>query len=392
MLKLITIFLVSSLTVMAGATIAPALPKIQEAFVTTPNSEFYVKLMLTLPGLFTAVGAPFAGGMIDRFGRRPLLIVSIFIYGLAGGVAGFVLNDIPGLLIARAILGLAVAAIMTAAVALVADYYQGAQRTQVMGQQAAFMGLGGVLFLLLSGFLAGINWRLPFAVYLLSWLILPLVILALPEPQRSQATITISIDKGRDPEKLPVKTLVLVYFLNFAAMLTFYMTPAQLPFYLRSLGVNQSTQVGFAIAATTLTSAMASMGYGWLKARFSFTQIPVILFSFMAAGYGIVMLSSAYPGILLGQLLVGCGIGLAMPNMNVWVSNITPALLRGKTLGGLTTSMFLGQFFCPILTQPIVVQLGFKGTYGTVVVFLGLLAIALQFLQQDPQDSIRTEN
>jgi MFS family permease len=180
----------------------------------------------------------------------------------------------------------------------VADYYQGAQRTQVMGQQAAFMGLGGVLFLLLSGFLAGMNWRLPFAVYLLSWLILPLVILALPEPQRSQESDPLGTHTEPQLQKLPVKTLALVYFLNFAAMLTFYMTPAQLPFYQRSLGVNQSTQVGFAIAATTLTSAMASMGYSWLKA----------------------------------------------------------------------------------------------GTYGTVVVFLGLLAIALQFLQQDPQDSIRTES
>jgi MFS family permease len=123
MIKLITLLLISSLTAMAGAAIAPALPQIQQAFVTTPNSEFWVKLMLTLPGLFTAIGAPISGSIIDRFGRKPLLIAAIITYGVAGGIAGLTLNSISGLLIARALLGLAVAAVMTTSLALIADYY-----------------------------------------------------------------------------------------------------------------------------------------------------------------------------------------------------------------------------------------------------------------------------
>jgi len=70
MLKLITLLFTSSMTVMAGATISPALPQIQQFFQNEPNSEFWVKLMLTLPGLFTAIGAPFAGIIIDRFSWR----------------------------------------------------------------------------------------------------------------------------------------------------------------------------------------------------------------------------------------------------------------------------------------------------------------------------------
>jgi hypothetical protein len=48
------------------------------------------------------------------------------------------------------------------ATALIADYYVGAARGQFLGLQAAFMALGGVVFLTFGGFLADVNWRLPF--------------------------------------------------------------------------------------------------------------------------------------------------------------------------------------------------------------------------------------
>lgn len=373
MMKLITLLLISSLTVMAGAAIAPALPQIQQAFATTPNSEFWVKLMLTLPGLFTAIGAPISGSIIDRFGRKPLLIAAIITYGVAGGIAGLTLNSISGLLIARALLGLAVAAVMTTSLALIADYYEGAQRSQVMGIQAAFMGFGGVVFLTLAGFLAGLSWRLPFGVYLLAFVILPFALLFLPEPPRPSVPKLVELSVTK--ERLPIKTLAFVYLLNFFIMLAFYMTPVQLPFYLKTLGTVNSSEVGLAIAATTLANAISSLRYGSLKARLSFTHILVLLLVMMSIGYGIVALGDRYPIILFGQLLVGFGLGFAMPNMNVWVSSVTPVSLRGKALGGLTTSMFLGQFFCPILTQPFVQQLGFQQTYGVMAGILAAIAL-----------------
>jgi uncharacterized membrane protein YhdT len=50
-----TLLLASSLTVMAGALIAPALPKIAEAFEGLPNVVFLSKLLLSIPALFIAV-------------------------------------------------------------------------------------------------------------------------------------------------------------------------------------------------------------------------------------------------------------------------------------------------------------------------------------------------
>jgi hypothetical protein len=46
-----TLLLSSSLTVMAGATIAPSLPAMRDYFAATPNTDFWVRLVLTVPAL-----------------------------------------------------------------------------------------------------------------------------------------------------------------------------------------------------------------------------------------------------------------------------------------------------------------------------------------------------
>ncbi|MGJ5673734.1 MAG: MFS transporter [Nostochopsis sp.] len=139
-----TLLLVSTLTVMAGATIAPSLPAMQDYFGNGANVELLVKLVLTLPALFIVIGSLIAGVIVDRIGRKPLLLVAAILYGFAGG-SGFWLNSLFSILCGRALLGLAVAGVMVSATTLIADYYVGAARATFMGLQAAFMALGGVL-------------------------------------------------------------------------------------------------------------------------------------------------------------------------------------------------------------------------------------------------------
>ncbi|MDJ0569270.1 MAG: MFS transporter [Pleurocapsa sp. MO_192.B19] len=88
-----TLLFTSSLTVMSGATIAPSLPAMQEYFATVPNSALLVRLVLTIPALFIAIGGLFAGQLVDRLGRKLLLIASTALYGLSGA-SGFVLNSL----------------------------------------------------------------------------------------------------------------------------------------------------------------------------------------------------------------------------------------------------------------------------------------------------------
>lgn len=333
-----TLLLTSTLTVMSGATIAPSLPAMQEYFANVENSELLVRLVLTIPALFIAIGGLFAGQLVDRFGRKPLLMVATLLYGLAGS-SGFILNSLGTILIGRALLGLSVAGIMTAATTLVADYYQGQKRASFMGLQAAFMGLGGVLFLSVGGFIADLNWRFPFLIYLSAWGIFAAIVTILYEPNRKLAILTPSTSSMTEPS-MPLAVLAMIYSVALFYMVAFYLIPVQLPFYLKELNNASAAASGLAIAASTLASSIASLRYGFVKEHMGYVSIVVWAFAIAAVGYLAIAIAGSYNFVLLGLIVAGLGFGLLMPNLNVWLSSIVPDSLRGRALGGLTTFFF----------------------------------------------------
>ncbi|MFT4161278.1 MFS transporter, partial [Shinella sp.] len=178
-----TLLFVSTLTIMSGATISASLPGIAARFAEVENVALLSRLVLTLPAVFIALFSPAAGFLVDRFGRKPLLLASLALFAVAGA-SGLVLDTLPGLLAGRAVLGIAVGGIMTATTALVGDFFQGPARDRYMGLQQAFVGIGGTIFLTGGGFLAEIHWRGPFLIYTAAILLLPAALAFLPEPQR----------------------------------------------------------------------------------------------------------------------------------------------------------------------------------------------------------------
>jgi MFS family permease len=356
-----TLLLTSTLTVMAGATIAPSLPAMRQHFGAVPNADYWVRLVLTVPALFIAIGAPIAGTIIDRFGRKGLLGLAVFLYGLAGS-SGFLLNAISPILVGRMLLGFSVAGIMTTATTLIADYYLGATRARFLGLQAAFMGFGGMIFLTLGGYLADLNWRLPFLIYLMAWLILPLIVLILPEPNRNP--MTSSEVRTASSESVPWMLLLLTYGIALVAQIVFYMIPVQIPFYLQQLINANASESGLAIALATLATSISALSYQRLQARFTFTNIYAIAFGLMGIGYLVISFVRSYELVLVGLAIGGLGVGLLMPNMNVCLTSSTPTALRGRILGGLTTSFFLGQFVSPLVSQPLSQWVGLGTTYG----------------------------
>ncbi|MEX0742256.1 MAG: MFS transporter, partial [Phycisphaeraceae bacterium] len=143
---------------MAGTPVAPALPTMAVAFEGQPSVDLLVRLMLTMPGLFIALLAPASGWLVDRFGRKPLLVWGTVLYAAAGST-GLYLDSLWAILVGRALLGVAVSAIMTAAVTLIGDYFTDTARHRFLGSQAAFMSAGGMVFLLAGGMLADVSWR-----------------------------------------------------------------------------------------------------------------------------------------------------------------------------------------------------------------------------------------
>ncbi len=331
---------------MSSATIAASLPKMAEVFSNVRNSDFLAKLILTLPALFIALFSPIFGRLADKIGRLPILNISLVFYAF-GGISAFFLDNIYLILIGRAVLGIAVAGIVTMAITLSGDYFKGKERDQFMGWQAAFMAMGGVIFVSGGGFLADIHWRYPFLIYAFSLIVLIMSILLLKKPISELKEVD-----DMDESKIP-KEIWNIFLVAFLAMVIFYMVPTQIPFVIKSLGINEASFAGMAIATTTLSASVLGLSYGKIKRLLSTRAIFYLVFTLMSLGFMIIPFADSFSQVIGSMILVGMGMGMLMPNLNTWLLDVTPESSRGAAVGIMSSSIFIGQFFSPVFTEPL---------------------------------------
>jgi MFS family permease len=371
----LTVLLVSSLTIMSMITISASLPEMSAAFSDVPYSEFLVKLVLTLPALFIATVSPIAGRLIDRYGRLKFLYASLLLYAMAGS-SGFFLDNLYWILVGRAFLGVAVGMSMTIVNTLVADYFEGAERQKFVGLQVAFMSLGGILFIGLGGVLADISWRLSFLIYLFSLVVLPLAIAYLKEPERIVYTSTSGEAEAQSPNT------IWLLFVNVLLMwVLFFIIPVQVPFQMRAIGIDTNTLIGLAISLSTLFSAISSFSYSRLKDRFSFYTIFSMGYSLMAIAFFLVAVANSFILVTIAMMVAGLGMGMMIPNTNIWVMRIAPPSIRGREIGRLTTFWFMGQFLSPIMLLPVTQYYSISTTFYVAAGFLVLLSLFFASMQ-----------
>lgn len=365
----ITLLGASTLTVMAGATIAPSLPAIARVFHEAPRADARVPLVLTMPALAIMLTATGAGYVLDRFGRKRLLIASLALYAIAGA-AGLWITSIDSLLLSRALLGLGVAGIMSSATTLVADYFTGPGRQAFMGAQGAAMAGGGIVFPLLGGALAEHHWRGPFAVYLAALLLLPGAWLCIHEPAHAQSLHRRATDADHEP--VPWSLVVLICAAATVGMTVFYLIPVHLPFRLATLFGDAPSRTGAAIAVLSACGATASLQYRRVRRYMNCASVCAVLFTAIGAGLIVLAHATHVATVMFAMVLCGFGISPLMPNLNVWLTDRTPARVRGRVIGVLTACVYLGQFVSPLAARPITVRHGLAGVRGA----FGLAGIA----------------
>lgn len=340
---------------MAGAIVAPALPQIAREFSDIPGVELLSRLVLTLPALFMALLAPVAGFFIDRSGRKKVLLVSLVLYAIAG-TSGLYLDSLPAILVGRAILGVAVGGLVTAVITLIGDYFEGEQRNRFMGIQAAFAGLGGVLFISLGGVLADIHWRMPFFIYVASLVVWIMAILSVNEPKLNDTDTWSNGTKtnaGTGTVSVPV-VAYLICGVAFFSAIVFYMIPVQMPFMLNAMEGITNTRIGFAIAFMNVASVTTSLNYSRIRKKLSYSAIMGLVYVIVFTGFLIISQTQTYAVMIAGIAISGLGFGMMMPNLNLWMISRAPASLRGRMVGYVNTSLFLGMFFSPVILQPLI--------------------------------------
>lgn len=376
----ITLLLASMLTMLSNAIIAPSLPAISKAFSHVGDVEALTKLMLTLPALTIALISPFAGRIIDAYGRIKVLLISLIVYTVAG-TSGYWLNNLYYILVGRIILGVGVSGIMTTSTTLIGDYFIGKKREHFMGMQGAFNALGGLIFIPAAGFLADIDWKLTFLVYAFALIVVVLVPFFLHEPMHIKHQTPATGQNNKVGFEVGF-----VYLSSFITMVFFYIIPVQLPFLLKTFSGINANLVGMAIGSMMISLAVSAILSKNIREKFSFLSMYIFGFMLMATGYMIIGFSNTYLMAVLGTVVVGLGIGCLIPNANLWIMSLVPIQQRGKYIGKLTRFNFLGMFLSPIVIQPIQNWIGLQFSFVAVSAIL-LLMSTLYFLVVKPKYS-----
>lgn len=211
---------------------------------------------------------------------------------------------------------------------------------------------------------------------------LPLAYFYLFEPKVQKASEGWQSAENHGEINYPRFLVNFIYLVTFLSMLLFYMGPVQIPFLLKELGVERNSLTGFAIVVGTFMGAITSFNYRRVKARLSYIQIYALSFALMGVGFYFVGVARSYATVLAGMAVGGLGMGFLMPNPSLWLMSLAPAKIRGRLIGGLTMAVFLGQFFSPIASEPVVKQWSLSIAFGAAGIIMFSMAIAFLLSNQ----------
>jgi MFS family permease len=373
-----------SLSVMCTGVVSPALPIIKKHFtdLQIENAAMLVKMMVVVPNLFIAICSPIFGYFAVKVGKIRMLTLGIILYAISG-TSGLYLNDLKHIIFFRALLGIAIAAVMTVTITLIADYFDSTERSSLVGLQTTFMSIGSTVYAVLSGIIADINWKNIFYLYLMAVIVLPFVRIFLFEPSTDPS----KNNHHKSDTKIIQNNfaIFLVCAVNLITMSMFYMVWLQLPFLLYNdpafinSGIN-AKKVATATSMEVIFAAALSLKYRRFKKNRDFAVMCAMAFAFMSLSYVIIAHANHYAVILVAMGVCGIGMGLMMPNSTLWVISITKPENRPLFLGIFTTSTFLGKFFSPLIAAPLIAATSIRSTFlidAFLMLFVAVLSMYL---------------
>ncbi|HUP83822.1 MAG TPA: MFS transporter [Candidatus Limnocylindria bacterium] len=328
--------------------------------------------------------AQLVGGEIaDRFGRRPVLLFSLFTSPLAMLTLG-IARDTWLIAVAMFLLGFLTDLFRPAMSAAVVDLVPAEKRTRAFGYIYWAINLGAALAPIAAGLLANFDYFLLFLVDAVTTAAFGvIVLLRVSETQAAEHKVAAKEANTRARLGMALGDPMLLFFfvLSVCVGLIYSQSHVTLPLDMAAAGLPPS-DYGLAIAVNGFLIILVTLKVARLLERLP--RYPVIAFSalLLGAGFGLTALASTLPFYALTVIVwtVGEVIGAAVAP--VIVSDMSPAALRGLYQGIWGSSWGLAFFIGPALGGFIFGQYGpavlWTGTFVLgIVIALGFLALSI---------------
>jgi MFS transporter, DHA1 family, multidrug resistance protein len=377
-LLLINIFIVF----LGIGLVIPVLPSIMNELKISGTTVGYLTAIFALTQLIIS---PFAGKAADKFGRKIMIVIGLFIFSVSELLFGMG-KTIELLFISRVLGGVSGACIMPAVTAFIADITTLETRPKMLGYMSAAITTGLIIGPGVGGFLAEIGTRVPFySASILGFIATILSVMLLKEPASPQEEIE---TKGPVEKKSGLKKIFLPMF--FIAFIVIFVST----FGLTAFESFFSLYVDHKFAFSPLDIAISITGGAIIGAIFQIVlfeplvkymgEINMIRWSLVLSAILVftMTLVNSYWTVMTVTFTVFIGADLIRPAVTTYLSRI--AGNEQGFVGGMNSFFTsLANVFSPILGGILFdININYPYYFSTVVIIIGL---AITILWKKPK-------
>lgn len=350
-------------------------------------------LLMATYAVMQFIFSPIWGGVSDRIGRKPVLMIGVLGNAIAQILFGFS-TELWMLIASRVLAGVLSSATLPTAMAYIGDSTSERDRGGGMGIIGAAMGVGMVLGPGIAGWLATFSLAAPFFLAAgLSLLALVLIFLVLPESlppeKRTQGMTGISGPQLRELWRALFSPIGFLLMLSF--LVSFGLTNFEIVFGLYANAVHGygPQQVGWLLTFIGLVSAIVQGGLtGPFTRRFG--EVVVIKASLLgsAVGFAIMVLADSFAGVLLTTGFFVTSNAMLRPAVSALISR-RASMGQGVAMGLNNAFMSLGRSVGPLWAGFIYdINIGYPYWSGAIIM-LGGFFVSMFKLKKDNQLQVK---
>jgi DHA1 family multidrug resistance protein-like MFS transporter len=321
---------------------------------------------------------PIWGGLSDRFGRKPILLIGILGYAITMAWFGLA-TQLWMLFAARILSGVLSSATAPTTMAFIGDSTPEDERSGGMGLLGAAGGIGTIIGPVLGGFLAGDSLATPFFLAAgLSVLSLLLAIVSLPESLPAAARQTAQVkEKLIDPESWgqaivsPIGNLLALTFISTCGLMIFANVFGLYALEKFNFGPED---VGVMMMVLGLVSALAQgLLAGLLTKKWGDEAVVNAGLCATTIGYGLMLLADTYLTILIATAFFALSVALQIPALTSLTSR-RATVPQGIAMGLSNSFVSLGRIVGPVLGGYVFdINILFPYLGGAVIMLAGFV-------------------
>ena len=274
-----------------------------------------IELVTTIPSLFSMLAVLFSSKIASAIGYKRIVLLGSLIAGVFGTLP-VILNNIWLILAARGIFGFGCGLITSAMLILIIFFFEGDERSSMIGLQGSAGGLASLVTAFIAGRLLAVSWHASFLVYLFGFLVFAAVLIFIPHVGSIRTTASTTADAHSAQEWIRLIGLGLLTFVSVALATVFVVKCSTLAAEKSISGSSIGSTLVMCISAGSL---IAGYIYGKMKNILKQFSLPAF-YLICAAGFALAYISSSQFAMMIAAFLLGFGYLAFVPFLQERVS------------------------------------------------------------------------